>query len=72
MKTEPTLQPAEDQVVDSTYGDNVRPIITAWDIWQTGQNAFFSVRVTNTNYVWQCFLKTEKVLKTHEKEKEKK
>ena len=38
-------------------------------MWTAGQNAFFDVRVTNTQSPSQIHLTTESVLKKHEQEK---
>ena len=38
-------------------------------VWRDGQNAFFDVRVTNTNSASQCHTTTDKILEKHEKGK---
>ena len=50
-------------------GDNAKPDIRARGVWRDGQNAYFNVRVTNTNSASQCHMTTEKILEKHEREK---
>ena len=50
-------------------GDNARPDIRARGVWRDGQNAFFDIRVTNSNSASQCNSNTQKVLEKHEREK---
>ena len=40
-------------------------------IWRHGQNAYFDVRITNTNAESQCHLTPKRILEKHEKEKKK-
>ena len=49
VETEPELQPVEGELIDGLAGENARPDIRARGVWRPGQNAFFDVRVTNTN-----------------------
>ena len=63
------LQPINGEVVNGIAGDNARSDIRARGVWRRGQNAFFDVRVTNTNADSQKHLSTEKILEKHEKEK---
>ena len=69
VEIEPMLQPINGEVVNGIAGDNARSDIRARGVWCRGQNAFFDVRVTNTNADSQKHLSTEKILEKHEKEK---
>ena len=69
VQTEPPLQPIDGEIINGADGDNARPDIRARGVWRDGQNAFFDVRVTNTNSNTQANIKTEKVLKRHESKK---
>ena len=69
VETEPSLQAIEGEIVSGVPGDNARLDVGARDVWRYGQNAFFDVRVTNTNSASKHIVKTGKVLLKHEKEK---
>ena len=69
VEIEPPIQLIEGEIVNGIAGDNARPDVRARDVWRDGQNAFFDVRITNTNSASQLNLKTEKVLLRHEIEK---
>ena len=69
IETEPALQPVEGELIDGLAGENARPDIRARGVWRPGQNAFFDVRVTNTNSKYQVETSTMKCLEKHEKEK---
>ena len=66
---EPQLQPIHGEQIDGLTGDNARPDIRARGVWRQGQNAYFDVRITNTNAVSQCHLTSKRILEKHEKEK---
>ena len=53
----------------TVLGDNAKPDIRARGVWRNGQNAYFDVRITNTNSPSQKHLTSEKILEKHEKEK---
>ena len=61
VETEPSLQPIEGEIVNGLPFD-VRPNVRARGVWRYGQNAFFNLRITNTNSASQLNVKTEKVL----------
>ena len=69
VETEPRIQPIEGEIVNGIPGDNAIPDVRARGVWRDCQNAFFDVRITNTNSASQLNLKTEKVLLRHETEK---
>ena len=69
VETELQLQAVEGEVVKGLLGDNARPDARARGFWRQGQNAYFDVRVTNTNADSQKHLTTDKILERHEKEK---
>ena len=69
VETEPRIQPIEGEIVNGILGDNAIPDVRARGVWRDCQNAFFDVRITNTNSAAQLNLKTEKVLLRHETEK---
>ena len=68
VETESSLQPIEGEIVNGLPFD-VRPNVRARGVWRYGQNAFFNLRITNTNSASQLNVKTEKVLLKHEKGK---
>ena len=49
VELEPTLQPINGERIEGLAGDNAKPDIRARGVWRPGQNAYFDVRVTNTN-----------------------
>ena len=59
----------EANLVKKVSGDNAKPDIRARGVWRNGQNAYFDVRITNTNSPSQKHLSFEKILEKHEKEK---
>ena len=69
VEIEPPLQVLTGEIVNGLSGDNARPDIRARGVWRDGQNAFFDVRVTNTNAESQKHSTSEKILEKHEKEK---
>ena len=71
VETEPPLQPLDGEIINGLTGDEARPDLRARGFWRHGQNAYFDVRVTNTNSASQSNLTTAKVYAKHEKEKKK-
>ena len=69
VEVEPRLQPLEGEAINGLEGDEARPDIRARGLWRTAQNAFFDVRVTNTNSISQQRISSEKVYEKHEMEK---
>jgi hypothetical protein len=69
VEVEPHLQPLEGEETLGLRGDEVRPDIRARSLWRRCQNAFFDVRVTNTNTPCQANLSSEQIYKQHENEK---
>ena len=69
VECEPPLQPLDGEQITGLIGDEARPDIRACGFWRPGQNAFFDIRVTNTNSASQANLTTEKIYGKHEKEK---
>ena len=69
VETEPPLQPLNGEQIPGLTGDEVRPDIRARGVWRNGQNAYFDIRVTNTNAEAQKHIEPMKILEKHEKEK---
>ena len=69
VEIEPPLQPLAGEIVNGLDGDNARPDIRAKGVWRPGQNAYFDIRVSNTNAESYRHLKTETVLQKQEREK---
>ena len=69
VETEPPLQPLDGEQISGLTGDEAKPDIRARGFWRQGQNAFFDIRVTNTNCTSQASMSTEKIYKKHEAEK---
>ena len=69
VESEPELQPVEGELIDGLAGENARPDIRARGVWRPGQNAYFDIRVTNTNCRSQVNTDTMKTLEKHEREK---
>ena len=55
--------------MNGLVGDGARPDIRARGVWRKGQNAFFDVRVTNTNSPYQAHLTPDRIFAKHEAEK---
>ena len=49
VEIEPPLQPLEGEIINGLTGVNAKPDVRATVFWREGQNAFFDVRITNTN-----------------------
>ena len=71
VETEPPLQPLDGEIINGLTGGEARPDLRARGFWRHGQNAYFDVRVTNTNSASQSNLTAAKVYAKHEKEKKK-
>ena len=68
VEVEPKLQKTENEGLNGLTGDSSRPDIRAHGVWKQGQNAFFDIRLTNTNAPSQKFLPVLK--KTKKKKRE--
>ena len=64
----PLLQPLG-EIINSLTGVNAKPDVRARGFWQQGQNAFFNVRITNTNSESQSRITSENIFTKHEREK---
>ena len=69
VECEPPLQPLDGEQISGLTGDEARPDIRARGFWRPGQNAFFDIRVTNTNCASQASMSTRKIFSKHEAEK---
>ena len=69
VETEPTLQPVDGERLNGLVGDNAKPDVRARGVWRPGQNAYFDVRITNSNSTTQVNTPTLKTLEKHEKSK---
>ena len=69
VETEPQLQPIAGELVNGLAGDNARPDVRARGVWRPAQNAYFDIRVSNTNADSHKNAKTETVLAKQEREK---
>ena len=69
VEFEPQLQALHGEKIDGLAVDNARPDIRVRGVWRHGQNAYFDVRITNTNAESQCLLTPKRILEQHEKEK---
>ena len=65
VELEPQLQHLEGENFIGLTGDNAKPDIRARGFWREAQNAFFDVRITNTNAASQRHLSTERILAKH-------
>ena len=68
VEVEPQLQPLNGETIYDLDGNDARPGIRARWAWRPCQNAFFDVRVTNTNSTSQQHSIMLKILQKHEKE----
>ena len=62
------MQTLEGEIINHLTGVNAKPHIRARGYWQEGQNVFFDVRITNTNFESQRHLTYEKIFTKHERE----
>ena len=71
VEVEPPLQPltGEQLSAGSIKGDEARLDVRARGFWRRGQNAFFDVRITNTNSKSVANVSPDVILKRHEKNK---
>ena len=69
VELEPALQPVTDENTRGLTGDESRPDIRARGFWRKGQNAYFDIRVTNTNAAYQIDRDLKKIYEKHEREK---
>ena len=69
VETEPSLQSINGENVTGLTGDEAKPDVRARGVWRPGQNAFFDIRVTNTNSDSQVHLSPDKIFRKHELEK---
>ena len=71
VEVEPKLQnKVDNEELNALTGDDARPNIKACWVWRQGQNAFFDIRLTNTNACSKKNLPVSTILKKHEKEKQ--
>ena len=71
VETEPPLQPLDGEIVNGLTGDESRPDVRARGVWRPGQNAFFDIRVTNTNSDSQSHLNPAKIFQKNQQERKK-
>ena len=69
VEVEPKLQKIGNEELNGLTGDDARPDIRARGVWWQGQNAFFDIRLINTNACSQKHLPVITILEKHEKEK---
>ena len=69
VETEPPLQPLGPETVNGLSGDEARPDIRARGVWRPGQNAYFDIRITNTNSASHVHQPPEKILIKYERHK---
>ena len=69
VEVEPKLQKIDNEGLNGLTGDDARPDIRARGVWRQGQNAFFDIRLTNTNARSQKHLSVSAILKKQEKKK---
>ena len=69
VETEPPLQPLEGEIINDLTSVNARPDVRGRGFWREGQNAFFNLRMTNTNSESPRHLTSEKIFIKHEREK---
>uniref|UniRef100_A0A7M5V231 Uncharacterized protein n=1 Tax=Clytia hemisphaerica TaxID=252671 RepID=A0A7M5V231_9CNID len=49
VETEPQLQLIAGKTINGLAGDNARPDVQARGVWSPAQNAYFDIRVSNTD-----------------------
>ena len=69
VENEPPLQPLEGEIINGLTGVNAKPDVRARVFWREEQNAFFYMRITNTNSESQRHLTSKKIFTKHEREK---
>ena len=68
VEIEPRLQPVKVEQIEGLIGNEARPDIRARVVLWKGQNAYFDIRVTNTNCRLQANM-VENIMKKHQNEK---
>ena len=68
VEIEPPLQPLEGEIINRLTGVNEKPYVRTRGYSREGQNVFFNVRITNTNFESQRHLTSEKIFTKHERE----
>ena len=63
------MQSLEGEIINGLTSVNARPDVRARGFWREGQNAFFEVRITNTNSESQRHLTSENIFTKYEREK---
>ena len=69
-EVEPKLSKIDNEGLNSLTGDDARPDIRARGVWRQGQNAFFDIRLTNSNACSQKHLPKCYSKKTRKRKKE--
>ena len=69
VEIELPLQPLEGEIINGLTSVNVKHDARARGFWREGQNAFFDVKIINTNSESQRHLTSEKIFTKHEREK---
>ena len=69
VEVKPKLQKIDNEGLNDLTGGDARPDIRARGVWRQAQNAFFDIRLTNTNARSQEHLPVSVILKKQEKEK---
>ena len=69
VEIKPPLQPLEGEIIIGLTGVNAKPDVRARVFWREEQNAFFYVRITNTNSESQRHLTSKKIFTKYEREK---
>ena len=69
VEVEPKLQKTDDEGLNILTDNDARPDIRDRGVLRQGQNAFFGIRLSNTNARSQKHLPVSAILKRHEKDK---
>ena len=62
VETEPQMQELDGEILDCLTVDNAKSDKRARGVWRDGQNAYFDVRVTDTNSASQYDMTTDNIL----------
>ena len=72
IETKPKLQKVEKEELNGLIGDDARHDIRVGREWRQEQNAFFDIRLTNTNPRSQKYLPINAILKKRRKTRKRK